>query len=519
MYAAHLIELRGVTHRYANGLLALQQVDLTIPPGQFVGLVGLNGSGKSTLARHLNGLLLPSEGTVTVDGHSTQTQVFEVRQRVGMVFQNPESQLVAPLVEDDVAFGPENFAMPREEVRVRLEAALQAVGLAKERLADPALLSGGQKQRLAIAGVLALRPRYLVLDEPTTMLDPAGRAETLKVLHQLRAEGLTVILITHRLEELEGADRLVVLEGGRVAHDGPPAEVWPRLSFAPPFLTLARRLGYPQVASEAELVEAARGRTFTGETPPAEHPCLLEVSHLSHRYLRGTPFAASALHDVSLEVREGECLGLVGTTGSGKSTLALHLNGLLKPQEGSVKTLSRQEVGLLMQFPEHQLFEETVRAEVEFGPRNFRLGDLPGRVARALEQVGLQALDLARSPLELSGGERRRLALASVLASQPRVLVLDEPTAGLDAEARQELVGRLKSWGLTLVVISHDLEELALLADRVAVLEDGRLKALDTLRQLVASEVLPPPLPWRVVPGALTEEEAGAGQRPDPVTS
>ncbi len=502
-----MIELRGVTHRYANGLLALQQVDLTIPPGQFVGLVGLNGSGKSTLARHLNGLLLPSEGTVTVDGHSTQTQVFEVRQRVGMVFQNPESQLVAPLVEDDVAFGPENFAMPREEVRLRLEAALEAVGLTKERLADPALLSGGQKQRLAIAGVLALRPRYLVLDEPTTMLDPAARAETLKVLHQLRDEGLSVILITHRLEELEGADRLVVLEQGRITHDGPPAEVWPQLSFAPPFLTLARKLDLT-ATSEAELIEAARGRTYTDVTTPQERPALLALHHLSHRYLEGTPFAASALYDVSLDVREGECLGLVGTTGSGKSTLALHLNGLLKPQQGTVKTLSRQEVGLLMQFPEHQLFEETIQAEVEFGPRNFRLGDLTGRVTRALEQVGLQELDRKRSPLELSGGERRRLALASVLASEPRVLVLDEPTAGLDAEARQELLGRLKSWGLTLVVISHDLEELALLADRVAVLEGGRLKALDTLRHLVASGVLPPPLPWRVVPGALTEEEA-----------
>jgi len=507
-----VIELRGVTHRYANGLLALQHVDLTLPPGQFVGLVGLNGSGKSTLARHLNGLLLPSEGEVTVDGFSTRTDVYEVRQRVGMVFQNPESQLVAPLVEDDVAFGPENFAMPRDEVRARLDAALEAVGLTRERLHDPALLSGGQKQRLAIAGVLALRPRYLVLDEPTTMLDPAGRAEVMQVLGQLRAEGLTVILITHRLEELEHADRLVALEGGRVVQDGPPAEVWPRLSFAPPFLELARRLGHPEVKSEAELVEATRslseGKPAWVDQARAPGEALIEVSHLSHRYLAGTPFAAAALDDVTLDVREGECLGLVGTTGSGKSTLAMHLNGLLKPQEGSVKTLTRQEVGLLMQFPEHQLFEETVRAEVEFGPRNFRQGGLPERVAQALEQVGLQELDLQRSPLELSGGERRRLALASVLASRPRVLVLDEPTAGLDAVARQELLGRLKEWGLTLVVISHDLEELALLADRVAVLEHGRVKAVDTLRGLVGAELLPPPLPWRVVPGALTVEEA-----------
>jgi len=210
-----------------GGIGALRGVDLTVAPGELVAVVGKNGSGKSTLALLANGLLVPSDGTVTVDGLSTtdEQHTWDIRSSVGLVFQNPDNQIVGTVVEEDVAFGPENLGVPAEELRIRVDAALDTVGLSGLERREPHLLSGGQKQRLAIAGVLALNPRYLVFDEPTAMLDPAGRADVLALIERLRRDGHGIIHITHNLADISSADRIVVLSGARVTFAGTPGEV------------------------------------------------------------------------------------------------------------------------------------------------------------------------------------------------------------------------------------------------------------------------------------------------------
>jgi len=226
-----LIRLEGVSFSYRSGskeTKALNEVSLEIPRGEFVAVVGGNGSGKSTLAKHLNALLLPSEGVVTVDGNDTREpdNLWRIRQLVGMVFQNPDNQIVASVIEEDVAFGPENLGLPPAEIRARVDAALRAVGLSELNLRPPHLLSGGQKQRVAIAGILAMQPEILVLDEPTTMLDPRGRDEVVKTVLELRSNlGLTVIYITHLMEEAALADRILIMDAGRLVADGPPRAI------------------------------------------------------------------------------------------------------------------------------------------------------------------------------------------------------------------------------------------------------------------------------------------------------
>jgi energy-coupling factor transport system ATP-binding protein len=226
------VELRGLEYSYpldgGGQIAALRGIDLTIERGEFLAIVGPNGSGKSTLVRHLNGLLLPTAGQVQVDGLLTSDprNLWAIRQRVGMVFQNPDNQIVASTVEEDVAFGPENAALPPDEIRRRVDEALATVGLAEYRTRPPQMLSGGQRQLLAIAGALATRPACIVFDEPASMLDPANRRQVLDTIRRLNVEGLTIILITQAMEEATAARRVLVMHKGRVAMDGPPAQVF-----------------------------------------------------------------------------------------------------------------------------------------------------------------------------------------------------------------------------------------------------------------------------------------------------
>lgn len=272
-----LIEIRNLTHVYNPGapgaVVALNGITLTIDRGEFVAIVGANGSGKSTLAKHFNALLLPTEGEVLVDGLNTRDRsaVWEIRQRVGMVFQNPDNQLVATVVEEDVAFGPENLGLPPAQIVQRVEEALRIVDMAASRRHAPHRLSGGQKQRVAIAGILAMRPQCLVLDEATTMLDPQGQHEVLETVKRLNAEGITVIHITHTMEEAAECRRVIALSDGRVALDGPPEEVFARQAEVerlhltlPPIPLLAhqlRRDGMPipeRILTVEELADAVR---------------------------------------------------------------------------------------------------------------------------------------------------------------------------------------------------------------------------------------------------------------------
>ena len=561
-----MIECRGVSFSYDGAVPALDGVDLNIEDGEFFCILGGNGSGKSTFAKHLNALLQPDAGTVRINGMdaSDPELVYDIRSTAGMVFQNPDDQLVATLVEDDVAFGPENLGVPSAQIAQRVREALKGVGLVGFERHETHALSGGQKQRVALAGVLAMEPRVLILDEASSMLDPRGRKGLMKACRALHDRGMTIVMITHFMEEAAEADRVAVFRAGRVAMLGTPEEILTRadelaeLNLDMPAScclgTALRAKGVPVHAQvrEADMVaeiaqtyadrsgEDAAGRPSASDSRVLDNASsatdgtavsepVIEISHLSHSYslsarerrrwrkrsatagksnkqaLWGNdPSSPWALRDVSLTVRRGEFLGLAGHTGSGKSTLVQHLNGLIRPQEGFVRALGldlsnkkdaaavKAKVGVVFQYPERQLFAETVAQDVAFGPHNLGLpqDEVDRRVESSLARVGLDLAAVGdKSPFELSGGQQRRVAFAGVLAMEPEVLVLDEPMAGLDPAARRdflELIDRLHREGLTVVMVSHSMDDLANCCDRIVVMNEGAVFAEGTPAQVFA---------------------------------
>ncbi len=541
-----MIRVEKVRFRYGGaGSDILKGVSLTIGDGEYVGIVGSNGSGKSTLAKHFNALLLPSSGRVFVDGLDTWEieNVPRVRQSVGMVFQNPDNQIVGTIVEDDVAFGPENLGLPRSQIRERVEFALSVTGLSSYRHFSPANLSGGQKQRLAIAGIVAMRPRHIVFDEPTSMLDPAGREEVVSLILQLRAEyGIAVVHITHRLDELLHADRVVALEKGEIIFDGPSPEFFgsrrllERLELQPPpaveFDSFLRRAFSVAVEFESlrdvdalacaaasrlaprrddarrhgggarRAVSPAASRTPPDGTDAAGGSPYMAVEGLFVTYAEDTPFEVTALRDVSFELVRGGTTGIVGATGSGKSTLVQAMMRLVEPTAGEIRypegfdtARLYRHIGMVFQQPEDQLFEKTVWDDIAFGPRRLGCGEqeVRRRVGAAMESVGLDEASFAdKVPFELSGGEKRRVAIAGILALEPEVLIMDEPTAGLDHRGCRRLMDTLtalrRARGLTLMVITHDMEMLVELADGLLVLEEGRLRCHGRTREVFSRD-------------------------------
>jgi energy-coupling factor transport system ATP-binding protein len=535
-----------------RGGSVLRGIDLTVPRGSFTVVMGASGGGKSTLLRTLNGII-PDFIDGTFDGDVevlatdvTEARVSEMAERVGMVLQDYESQLFGTSVESEVAFGPENLAVPPAEIGDRIDDALALVGLDDlDRRREPSGLSGGQKQRLVVAGVVAMHPELLVLDEPTSDLDPKGTRDLLDVVAALTAEGPvadalddgwggpeTIVMVTHKIEEALLADRAVLLDGGRVATEGPVADVFGDAAAlresrvaVPPLVDAFDRLGWPDddlplvpEAAVDRVRESALAWTGHGATGPpagtgsdagesrdgadADEP-LFELRDVVFAYEtdRGP---VRAVDGVDLAVERGEVLALVGHNGSGKTTLAKHLNGLHEPDEGSVAYRGRpvseysmaeigREVGFVFQNPDHQIFAATVREEVAFGPENFGItGEaLEERVEAAVETVGLDGLEEA-DPFALSKGQRQRVALAGILATDPDVIVFDEPTTGLDAAQQEQfmqLVARLNRGGdLTVVMVTHDMEKVARYATRVTVLADGRTAFEGSVRDLFADE-------------------------------
>lgn len=526
----------------------LKGVDLTIKKGEFIALLGRNGSGKTTFSKQLNAILRPSEGTVTVDEMGTKDadKLYEIRQRVGMVFQNPDNQMVAANVEEEVAFGPENLGMESETIVSRVKQALEQVRMWKCRKTAPNHLSGGQKQRIAIAGILAMHPDYIVLDEPTAMLDPKGRKEVMESLQRLnREQEMTVILITHDMEEAALASRVVLLADGQVRFDGTPEEFFGRdallveMGMEAPLSYRVRKLVeskecenteetnitesgenvYGQVDDACLEDESRSGCVEVGDfegkknchilkntgkktdhlTDVSKDQALLSLQHVSYIYSPGTAYEKVALDDVSLSLGKGEIVGLAGHTGSGKSTLIQLLNGLLKPTRGTVTfegkdihakgysgNYLRSRVGMVFQYPEHQMICDTVWEDVAFGPGKQGLTEeaCKTRVEEALRFVDLPEKYYQASPLQLSGGQKRRVAIAGVLAMQPEYIILDEPAAGLDAEGKREIFDRIRRMsreqGIGVLLVSHSMEDLAEYADRIIVLDDGK-KILDDL--------------------------------------
>ncbi len=581
-----MIESSNLGFTYDGEHFALRGINIHIAAGEFVCILGGNGSGKSTLAKHINALLVPDEGSMLVNGNNTHDAdaLYLIRSTAGMVFQNPDDQLVASLVENDVAFGPENLGVEPSEIAQRVRHALAEVGLMGFEKHETHALSGGQKQRVAIAGVLAMNSKILILDEASSMLDPRGRKGLMRVCRELHEEGMTIVMITHFMEEAAHADRVIVLEDGHVALEGTPDEVLVHTTtlshlnlevpFACEFSGRLRELGVnvDMCVHESQLIESlrhsapdafalggvaekktrdilaegetygalAKGKTYatlanlrsrsladlqsTSSAGQSQRQVLIEFEHVSYTYdeakakrqqkavKRGMtspvqderakwgndPSALWAVRDVSFSIYEGEFFGIAGHTGSGKSTLIQHMNGLVRPTMGRVlvdgkdiaskqaATKARTLIGLVFQYPEHQLFAASVFDDVAFGPRNMGLSDeeVEGRVRESLARVGLDCEQLReKSPFELSGGQQRRVAFAGVLAMRPRVLVLDEPAAGLDPAARHDflnMIADLHAQGLTVVMVSHSMDDLARLSDRVAIMKEGELLCTGT---------------------------------------
>ncbi|MBQ0059390.1 MAG: energy-coupling factor transporter ATPase, partial [Lachnospiraceae bacterium] len=487
---------------------AIECLDMDIEEGEFVAILGHNGSGKSTLAKHFNALLLPSRGTVWVAGMDTSKEddTWKIRQKAGMVFQNPDNQIVATVVEEDVAFGPENLSVPTKDIWHRVDDALEKVGMTAYRDRSPNHLSGGQKQRVAIAGVVAMRPSCIIMDEPTAMLDPNGRKEVLRVVHELnKQEHITVILITHYMEEVVDADRVYVMDKGKVVMQGTPREIFSQVDTlksyrldVPDVVDLVDALNKggmnlpSDILTKEELVKAlgqgpakaAAGSetqataksdcqgteaicdgaadTETTASGTCQEPvatscgtettdlcadhdsaatssdvscaettskedgkkCLLEMKDVTYLYGENTVYQVKALDKINLKINEGEFTALIGHTGSGKSTLIQHLNGLVKPSSGQIlwqgqdifgdgfdRRKLRSQVGLVFQYPEHQLFETTILADVMFGPLNqgFSKEEAEKKAKNALTLTGISPEMYEESPFDISGGQKRRV--------------------------------------------------------------------------------------------------------------
>ena len=595
-------------------LSALSALNFSIEAGSFVCILGHNGSGKSTLAKLFNALQLPTEGTVFVSGMDSREEknIFPIRREVGMVFQNPDNQIIASVVEEDVGFGPENIGLPTDEIWQRVNNALSAVHMEPYRLKSPNHLSGGQKQRVAIAGTLAMEPKTIVLDEPTAMLDPSGRKEVLEsVLELKRKKGISIILITHYMEEAVDADRILLMDSGKLVMDGNPRGVFQNVErlkeyrMDVPIITeLAHKLqkkGFPiektilkkeeleeelfkldkegfvlkeellktekegtvpreeeaekekmatEVLSKEEENPLSKGRNIKLERSTSQgedevdtaqnknaalSDYIVEVDHLSAIFQEGTAMESFALKDLSMKIRRGSLTAVIGHTGSGKSTLVQHLNGLIKAKSGEIFVSFREnpplvktgksflffkgkktviekkgrlslseegfdyralrfKVGLVFQYPEYQLFEETVLEDVMFGPLNQgkKREDAEVLAKEALASLGIGEELYAKSPFELSGGQKRKVAIAGVLAMGPELLILDEPTAGLDPAGRDELfeeiAGLRRNYAMTILLVSHSMDDVARYADEVLVLHQGELKIEGTVEEVFSKK-------------------------------
>lgn len=557
-----IIKVENLKHRFLDkdeegkvisDKMALDDVSLEIKQGDFIAILGHNGSGKSTFAKHLNAILMPYEGEVYVAGMNTKEneRIWDIRQNAGMVFQNPDNQIIATIVEEDVGFGPENLGVETEEIWKRVNYALERVGMVEYRKHSPNKLSGGQKQRVAIAGVLAMKPKCIILDEPTAMLDPNGRKEVINTIKELnKKEKVTIILVTHYMDEVIDADYVYVMDKGKVALKGTPAEVFSNVE-----KIYEIGLDVPQPTEIAYLLEKsgkemargilrseelinqiiARGyiekhnktkniasnndenrkindlrtdnnisdKNISDNIYEEADKVILEADNISYVYGEGTTYEKKAIDSVSFKINQGEIIGIIGHTGSGKSTLICHLNGLNQASSGEVRYMGkniydkneklsdlRKNVGIVFQYPEYQLFESTVLEDVCFGAKNKGMNKEQAieTAKKVLAMVGVGEEFYNRSPFELSGGEKRRVAIAGVLAMMPQVLILDEPTAGLDPKGRDEILNLLKSLnekeGLTIVIVSHSMEDMGKFANRLLVMSKGKLVFDDAPRKV-----------------------------------
>jgi energy-coupling factor transport system ATP-binding protein len=535
---SNIVCVQNLSFRYAtDDHPALEDISLTIPAGQLVLIMGAGGAGKSTLVNAFNGLIPhflkgTLSGSVWVAGvHPGQIGVSAMAGIVGLVFQDFEAQLFSTRVDLELAFGMENSGLDRREMHERVRRISAAVGLEGMESREPAGLSGGQKQRLAIGAVLAANPQVLCLDEPTTDLDPTGKAEVFALLRQLRVApdrcsdlgAETIVVIEHETEEASCADRIILLDNGRIVADGPSSAIladvalFKRLGLMPfPFCDYFHRLGVGRDSLPLSL--AAAEDLFRRENLCVDREAfqrlMAEDAARAQAYgdamiqTHGLRFSfedQEVLKGIELCIREREFVAILGANGSGKTTLVKHFNGLLRPQQGEIRLAGADSrnlsicemghiVGYVFQNPDQQIFCDTVYEEVAYALklRGFGEKEMRMRVQEALAAVGLSGCD-SDDPFSLTKGQRQRVALASVLAIKPSVLVLDEPTTGLDYKDQRrmmELIRELNQAGNTIVMITHTMWVVAEYAHRVLLLREGRLIADAGTRAIFADEEL-----------------------------
>lgn len=494
---------------------AIRGINFDVKKGEFVAIAGRNGSGKSTFAKILNRLLVPIEGTVIIAGYDAMDvdNTIPIRKKVGMVFQNPDDQLVGSVVSEDIAFGAENIGVPEKELKTRVIESAKLVGLGDcidTRLNN---LSGGERQKVAIAGVLAMKPECIILDESTSMLDPASRREILEIVYELnKKHNITVIMITHLMEELIYADMVFVMNKGQMVLKGRPVDLFAKKAelikvglMVPELTDISNKLFEQRKISRRDMLSVAELALQIQK----DHPnCFYKNVDLPFVPVRGSkvnPTSAillnnvcfsygknALLKDVNLSIKKGEYVSIVGPTGAGKSTLLQLIAGLIKPKSGEVyldglniwdrstsKRLLRGKIGYVFQYPEHQLFAENVFQDVVFGPRNIDISEIEAE-KRAYESIKLVGLpdDVYDMPINrLSGGQKRLVALAGVLAMKPEYLILDEPLAGLDPKGKKEFLDIIdalhKNADITILMVSHDASSVAKYSDRVIYMENG----------------------------------------------
>jgi energy-coupling factor transporter ATPase len=550
---------------------AVKDMDFDAHKGQIIAVLGRNGSGKSTFARHLNGLYAPNQGTVWIQGDSDvldasrEGDLLAIRRAVGMIFQNPDNQMVGNTVAEDVGFGLENLGFQAEKIWERINEVLRLTGMEAYLERNVSHLSGGQKQRLAIASVMAMSPECIVMDEATAMLDPVGSRQILDTLYHLNREfGITVIMITHRMEETVRADQIYVMDDGNVELIGAPYEIYPQVekleqlgldSLLPYKLLHELKVDYSDdkkfvkeldenaksalvdrkerllsVQDAADRIKACLHDkklfdeknlneqnvlddidSYVNDTkninkpevaeqinsaqkdiPSSKNDILVEADNLEYSYKDGAVLVP-AVEQVSFQIRKGEILAVAGQTGSGKSTLLYMLNGIYRPMGGTLKVDGidvgktknlkelRKKIGFVFQYPEYQLFESTVLADVMYGALNFGMSKAEAEQAarEALALVNISEEYYEYSPFDLSGGQKKRVALAGILAYKPEILILDEPVAGMDPKAKRELFALIRRLheerNITVIFVSHDMKDVYEIADRILVMGQGKL--------------------------------------------
>lgn len=526
------ISIKNLSFKYKDQKdgQALNDINLDINQGQFVVIMGPSGAGKSTLANCLNGLIPhfirgQYNGEVYVDGKKVKDlNVSGNAKSIGLVFQDFESQLFSTNTKLEIAFGPENFGVPRDEIEKRIEKILRVVKLEGFEDRQPSTLSGGQKQRLAIGSVLATQPKIVCMDEPTTDLDPLGKLGIFNIAKELHeSKELTLVIIEHETEEALNADRLIIMENGNILRDGKPQDILKEIELTdkigimslqvPKYFKEVSNLGREELPLTPEegyekfeklnlKIDEDKYNALIKKEDEREASygeVLIDVKNLEHTYQNGN----KVLKGIDLQIRRGEFLAVLGHNGSGKTTLVKHLNGLLTPTAGNVvvggmdtKNTSIYEigkqVGYAFQNPDHQIFADTVYDEVAFSPkiRGCSKEEIDSRVKEALKSVDMEGYE-KEDPFSLTKGERQRIAVASILSARPKVIILDEPTTGLDyKEQRQmmELVKKLNESGHTIIIITHTMWVVAEYAHKVAVVKEGLLSMYGRTRDVFKRE-------------------------------